>query len=94
MLESRIESACCSYATKAHGVKNLKLSGLIGIPDRLFMLNGLAMFIEFKQFGQTSRAIQKYVQSTLINNGFQVFEIDSVEDFKLILERWVNERRG
>jgi hypothetical protein len=91
MLESRIESQCCKWANATHAIKNLKLANMVGIPDRIFMLNGRVIFIEFKAPGKKARAIQTYVHSTLRNNGFSVHVVDNFEAFKLTIERWIHE---
>jgi hypothetical protein len=52
---------------------------MAGLPDRMVLHKGRAIFVELKAPGQVSRPIQKHVQRLLINSGFAVYELDSQE---------------
>lgn len=89
ILESALEKYCCAWARKAHAIDNLKLGNRIGIPDRIFMLNGKTIFIEFKRLDEVARPIQLHVQNQLRKNGFSVYVVDNKEQFKKIIEDWI-----
>jgi hypothetical protein len=59
MRESTIEKAVCAYA-KAKGCIVMKLAGQNqrGQPDRLFILGGRVLFVEFKASGKIPTALQ------------------------------------
>lgn len=54
-------------------------AGLIGIPDRLVLVNGKAVFAELKSKGKKPSRIQQYTHQKLNDAGFPVTVIDSVE---------------
>ena len=54
-------------------------AGLIGIPDRLVLVNGKAVFVELKSKGKKPSRIQQYTHQKLKDAGFSVTVIDSVE---------------
>lgn len=68
-------------------------AGLIGIPDRLILVNGFAAFAELKSKGKKPSRIQQYTHQKLRDAGFPVSVIDSVEGVDALLEK-LAELRG
>lgn len=79
MLEKQIEE----YLTKkvrSLGGMSIKLTSLIGIPDRLVLLpNGRCAFVELKAPGESPRNIQLKRMQQLRRLGFKVYVADSYE---------------
>lgn len=95
MLEKAIEKKVIEFARR-HGWANLKLSGPNdrGKPDRLFLKNGRAVFVEFKTAGRKPTKKQQYEIEQLQKNGFAVFVVDSVELGKsLITDEFPHDRQ-
>lgn len=80
MLEKIIESRVTNYA-KNKGWQSIKLSGPNdrGKPDRLFLKDGRAVFVEFKATGKKPTDKQLHEIEKLRKNGFAVFVVDSTE---------------
>lgn len=58
-----------------------------GMPDRLILLpNGIIAFAELKAPGKKPRPLQIARHKTLMNLGFRVYVIDSVEQIGEILD--------
>lgn len=81
MRESAIEKKICEHA-KAKGWLVLKLSGANdrGKPDRMFLRNGQAVFMEIKAPGKTPTALQERWLTSLIDQGFTAVWTDNAED--------------
>lgn len=81
MKESSVESAVCKYA-KSKGWLPVKLSGPgdRGKPDRMFLRNGKAVFIEFKAPGKKPTALQLRWLEQLSDMGFVATWVDNVEE--------------
>jgi hypothetical protein len=77
MRESHIEKHYCQQV-KALGGMAIKLTSMIGLPDRLIILKDEIFFVEFKAPGKTPRKIQQYVITKLRNLGATVHVIDSI----------------
>jgi hypothetical protein len=90
MKESIIEGACREWAWKEHGIISFKMGYRVGVPDRVFLKNSEAMFVEFKVPGQVPRSAQKWQQKQLIKEGFLVVNINSLRQFKEVIEAWLN----
>lgn len=79
MLEKQIEE----YLTKkvrSLGGMSIKLTSLIGIPDRLVLLpDGRCAFVELKAPGESPRKIQLKRMQQLRGLGFKVYVVDSYE---------------
>lgn len=79
MLEKQIEE----YLTKkvrSLGGMSIKLTSLIGIPDRLVLLpDGRCVFVELKAPGESPRKIQLKRMQQLRGLGFKVYVVDSYE---------------
>ena len=84
MKESSIEQAACRKA-KAAGWLPIKL-GQSGMPDRLFVKDGEAVFIEFKTpTGRVSK-LQIHTIALLEEYGAEVYICRSVDQAKMVLE--------
>jgi hypothetical protein len=69
LLESYIERSTCR-AVKALGYESIKLTGLKGLPDRLFISpNGFIFFVEFKSFIGKLSPHQIWWRTRLENHG-------------------------
>ena len=79
MLEKQIEQYLAKKV-KSFGGISLKLTNLIGIPDRLVLLpNGRCAFVELKAPGESPRNIQLKRMQQLRRLGFKVYVADSYE---------------
>lgn len=86
MREKYIEQKLVAEVKKCNGLC-LKLTSMIGIPDRMVLLpNGKIGFVEVKAPGQKPRAIQEKRISQLSSLGFPCFVLDSLEDIGGILD--------
>lgn len=81
MRESAIEKKISEHA-KAKGWLVLKMSGAgdRGKPDRLFLRDGQAVFMEIKAPGKTPTALQERWLTSLIDQGFTATWTDNAED--------------
>ena len=79
--EKAIESTVCNTARK-HGwlVRKFASPGRRGVPDRLFMRNGVSLFIEFKATGKRASHQQKTEHNNIRRAGIEVYVIDSIEE--------------
>ena len=79
MRESTVEKAVCRHA-EACGWMVLKLGGAgdRGKPDRLFLKDGRALFIEFKAPGKRPTALQARYLERLRAAGFSAVVVDDV----------------
>ena len=79
MLEKQIEQYLAKKVKNLGGV-SLKLTSLIGIPDRLVLLPGSrGAFVELKAPGENPRKIQLKRMQQLRALGFKVYVADSYE---------------
>ena len=80
MREKTVENALVRQC-KRIGALCIKLvpDYMAGLPDRMILFNGRCVFVELKAPGKTSRPIQRHVQEMIMAQGFDVFELDSVE---------------
>jgi Holliday junction resolvase len=83
MTESTIERAVCAYA-KNKGCIVMKLSGQNqrGQPDRMFILDGKVLFIEFKAPGKRPTALQERWIDDLRRQGMFATWCDDIEKGK------------
>jgi len=81
VLERDVEKQVCAWA-KAHGILAIKVTpmGTAGYPDRVFLKDGKAVFIEFKRPGGKLRPLQEHRLMQLRVAGFRAEIIDNVED--------------
>lgn len=80
MRESTIEKYLVAQIKKIGG-RALKMSPTYdnGVPDRIVLYKGLAVFVELKASGKRPRALQVAFSKELAANGFDVRVIDSKE---------------
>jgi Holliday junction resolvase len=81
MRESAIEKAVCDYA-RANGCIVIKNAAPThrGIPDRLFLRKGVAVFVEFKAPGKRPTELQTSWIKRLTENGFFATWVSSREE--------------
>jgi hypothetical protein len=87
MRESAIEAACCAYARK-RGVVPIKLQGgVVGDPDRLFLLpHAMCLLVEFKSPAGRLTARQRIRHAELAKAGHRVSVVRATADFKHLLD--------
>lgn len=87
MLESTIEKKVKDYA-KAKGWLSYKWSSpsVKGVPDRIFLRAGKAVFVEFKATGKRPTKLQQYVINKLREEDCVVYVVDSIERGKKIFK--------
>jgi len=89
MRESKIEKEVSRYA-KGKGWLVYKFSspGQRGVPDKIFMKDGVMFLIEFKATGKHLRKLQERIADRIMNlGGFKVYKAPkSIEDGKLIID--------
>jgi len=78
--EAKIEKKVCEYAQR-NGWLTYKFSSPAnrGVPDRIFIRRGVALFIEFKAPGKKPTKFQKFTHEKLKAQGFTVHVIDSID---------------
>ena len=85
MLEKQIEQYLGKHV-KDKGGMSIKLTNLIGIPDRLVLLpGGKCIFIELKAPGERPRKIQLKRMQQLRVLGFKTYVVDSYEKVDRLL---------
>lgn len=83
-MEKTIEKYLCNKVKSAGGMC-LKLTNYKGIPDRLILLNGKAVFVEVKDTGKQLRYEQKVFQEKLRDLGFNAYVVDSKDDVDALM---------
>lgn len=78
---------------ETHGGALLKLGAALqrGIPDRVLLFGGKAIFIEFKAPGRYPTPIQRHWHGRLRKLGFEVYVFRTVEEFRGLLNRLTGE---
>ena len=85
MKESSIERALVN-AVKIKGGKCYKLTGYVGIPDRLVLLpGGIVKFVETKRPGEEPRESQLASHAELRRLGFEVWTLANKEHIEEVL---------
>lgn len=87
--ESALERWACRWA-REQGIKTSKLRDPVGIPDRIFWVEGgRPWLVEFKDAdgGRLSEAQQWYLNH-LHNLGYRVAVVESKEHFLEIMKPW------
>jgi len=84
--ESAIEGKVVKWA-RDHGYLTVKLQLSRGWPDRLFLFNGRAVFIEFKQPGGRATVMQEIIIERIRAQGIKAFVCDNIVEAIAILER-------
>jgi len=86
VLEYSLEQQCRNIVKSLDGIA-IKLNPVNarGIPDRLVMLPGRIMFIEFKRPGGKVRANQQHWIDRLRSMGLEAHVVDNVDQFMSII---------
>lgn len=89
MLESEIEKKVSDHA-KAKNWLSYKFTSPSskGVPDRIYLKNGIAFFIEFKAKGKKPTKLQRHVIEKIHRQGVDVHIIDSVETGKKVIDSY------
>lgn len=85
MLESGLERKCCNLVKKLGGLAYKWVSpGATGVPDRIFILTGRVIFVEFKRPGSKDgrSARQKKVFYELSKRNQPVWLISDFDAFR------------
>lgn len=92
MLEKQVEQYLIKQV-KSLGGLSLKLTSLIGIPDRLVILpGGKVVFVELKRPGEKPRKVQVLRMRQLRRLGFKTYVADNYESIdELLSEVMVDE---
>ena len=83
-LESSIERACKRIA-EGLGYMLLKIERRKGWPDRILILPGSVVWIEFKREGELASPLQLWVHKKLQSLNQTVIIVRSVKDFEELL---------
>lgn len=84
--ESKVEKECCEYAEgRGWWVSKFTAPGKKAVPDRLFIRNGVVLFVEFKRPGKEPTAQQAYRHKQMRAKGANVTWTDNFADFKKYL---------
>ena len=91
--EKKVDKTLCGYA-RSLLVKAIKLTSANdrGQPDRMFLFNGRALFIEMKGLGKKPTTLQLRYLEQLRELGFVAEWVDNVEDGKKLIDRLVKDR--
>ena len=82
MAESKLENDCCAYGiTRGWWNVKFKSPSRNGLPDRLFIRNGIVVFVEFKKEGEDLRPQQKLTVRLMRTFGATVYEVDDYATF-------------
>jgi hypothetical protein len=89
MRESVIETKVSDYA-KSHGWGCYKFTspGRSGVPDRLYIRNGIHIFIEFKATGKQLRPLQVVTINKMEGYGAKVYVVSSYLQGKEIFDAY------
>lgn len=79
MRESAIEEKVCRWATRNGWLVRKFKSSKRGVPDRVFIRNGIVVFIEFKRKGGVPTPQQANEHAALRAAGAVVYVFDDVE---------------
>lgn len=89
MRESKIEKKVCKYATdQGWLVYKFSSPGHRGVPDRIFMRNGVMFFIEFKALGKKPTKLQEAVAERIEKQEFGVYVVDNIGFGSLIIDSY------
>jgi hypothetical protein len=88
MLEREIEAVVCKYAkSKGFFVYKFSSPSHAGVPDRMFVApHQRAFWIEFKRDGGKLTPLQERECDKLVDCGFEVYVVDSVEKGKSVID--------
>lgn len=89
MLESTIENKVTKYAEKL-GWLSFKFTSPSsrGVPDRIYMRDGVTFFIEYKQQGKLLRTLQQFRKKQIEQHGVSVYMVDSIAAGKRLFDEF------
>ncbi|MEB3150350.1 MAG: VRR-NUC domain-containing protein [Sphaerospermopsis sp.] len=89
MKESTIEKSISKEAFRRGWLNyKFKTANHRGVPDRIFMRNGVMFFVEFKSEGGKVTELQKYQHERITTHGFNVHIIDNIESGYAMLDSY------
>lgn len=81
--ESKVEKRCRDYAMgRGWWVSKFTAPGKNAVPDRLFIRNGVVLFVEFKRPTKEPTKQQLHRHKEMREHGANVIWTDNFEDFK------------
>lgn len=81
--ESKVEGRCCEYAQgRGWWVSKFTAPGKKAVPDRVFIRDGVVLFVEFKRPGEEPTLQQRNRHRQMKAKGANVTWVDNFEDFK------------
>lgn len=82
MRESKVEKECKAWAKDNDWLSYKFVSpGQSGVPDQIFLKDGITVFVEFKAPGKKASPIQNRHAEKLRAWGFKVYVIDNLDSF-------------
>ena len=91
VLESRIEKIVTSYSRSKHWLAyKFSSPGNRGVPDHIYLRDGVVFFIEFKKQGKKPTALQHHIHQRIELEGIKVHIIDSIEAGKALFDSYEN----
>lgn len=94
-LEKEIEKKVCDYARKkGFYVRKFTSPCARAVPDRLFIRQGVAFFIEFKRLGEEPTPAQKIEHKQLREVGAHVAVVDNVAEGLKVIDWFLNKPVG
>lgn len=89
MLESKIEKTVCAYAKTLGWLCYKWVSpGNRGVLDRIFIRDGIVIFIEFKAIGKKPSKLQARVIDGLKQNKCKAYVVDSIPKGKALFDSY------
>ena len=89
--ERRIEKHLSSSIKKIGGhAMKITSPGMAGVPDRLVLINGMAVFVELKAPGRKPTERQLAIHRYLVRLGFPVHVIDSMHGVDCLVRELSN----
>jgi hypothetical protein len=85
-LEKKLEKRACDVA-RANGWWTRKFSSPAnrGVPDRIFLKDGVVWFVEFKAPGNVPTKLQDHEIDQIRVHGGNVMWLDNIDEFKMLL---------
>ena len=88
MLEKEIEQKVNTYARETGWLQYKFVSpGKRGVPDRIYMIHGHCLMIEFKALGKRATALQAKEMRAIRSKGIDCYVVDNVTEGKDLLDR-------
>ena len=89
MKESKIENEVCKYAKNLDWLcYKFSSPGNKAVPDRIFLKQGVIVFIEFKSTGKQPSKLQAKVIKRIRDEEFKVYVIDNVTEGYQVFEQF------